>query len=224
MTDLEHILRTLEYDEEDMKKVVNSVGTIRKLLTVKRETLERELGGVTADEICEVKKWYIEFRNSKSSLSVKQAFTLENWDGWVLRNSSDEGSVKSTMDPMKRITKEFDGLNISYKVESKEIPRLPAGKSLKGKIFDDWHTNFVAKMSQARIDEILEENFMRPDENDAEYPDFKIKMDYLKNHLLTATINSNASSFIKPKTMDGIEMYQKLVNIFQGQNTTKTEQ
>ena len=119
MTDLEHILKTLDYDEEDMKKVVKSVGTIRKLLTVKRETLERELGGVTADEMCEVKKWYIEFWNSESSLTLKQAFTLEKWDGWVLGNSSDEGSVKSTTDPMKRITKEFDGLNVSYKVESK---------------------------------------------------------------------------------------------------------
>ena len=46
------------------------------------------------------------------------------------------------------------------------MSRLPAGKSLKGKIFNDWHTNFLAKMSQARIDKILDENFKRPDEKD----------------------------------------------------------
>ena len=29
-----------------------------------------------------------------------------------------------------------DGINVSYKVETKEIPKLPANKSPKGKIFD----------------------------------------------------------------------------------------
>ena len=79
-------------------------------------------------------------------------------------------------------------------------------------------------MSQEKIDEILDENFKQPDEKDKDYPIFKIKLDYLKNHLLTATKNSNLSSFIKPKTMDGIEMYKKLVYILHGQQHTNTEQ
>ena len=48
-----------------------------------------------------------------------------------------------------------------------------------------------------------------------------MKLDYLKNHLLTATKNLSARSFIKPKTMDGIEMYKKLVNIFHWQQHSK---
>ena len=79
-------------------------------------------------------------------------------------------------------------------------------KSLKGKIFDNWHTNFNAKMSQARIDNILDENFIRPDPGGGNYSQFKIKLDSLKKHILTATINSNARLFINPKKMDGLQI------------------
>ena len=142
----------------------------------------------------------------------------EAWDKWSSESFSDENlNSKIITEPVKEIMKEFDGLNVSYKVESKEIPRLPAGKLLKGKIFNDWHTNFLAKISLAKINDILDKFFVRPDTNNKDYPIFKMKLDYFKNHLLTATVNSNASSFIKPKTMDSIEMYKKLVNVFHGQ-------
>ena len=77
MTDLEHILKTLEYEEEDKKNFTKGVGTLRRLLTIKRKTLEEELGGVLANEMNEVKKWYKEFRKSESSLTLKEAFTAE---------------------------------------------------------------------------------------------------------------------------------------------------
>ena len=102
MTDLEHILKTLEYEEEDKKKVTNCIGTLRRLLKIKKETLKDELGGVIADEMYELKKWYKEFRNSGSTLTLKKAFTAEIWDDRFLGNSSDESSVKSTTDPMKK--------------------------------------------------------------------------------------------------------------------------
>ena len=74
-------------------------------------------------------------------------------------------------------------------------------------------------MIQARIDDILDKNFVWPDTKYKDDPIFKMKLDYLKNHLLTATINSNTSSFINSKIMDSIEMYKKLVpvNVFHGQ-------
>ena len=102
----------------------------------------------------------MEFNKNESlqenPIPLKEGFTVETWDKWIIENSSEQNSnLKSITEPVKKITKEFDGLNFSYKVESKEIPRLPSGKQLKGKIFDNWHTNFIAKMSQARIDDIL---------------------------------------------------------------------
>eukprot|EP00957_Ditylum_brightwellii_P172269 13114752-Ditylum_brightwellii.AAC.1 len=43
-----------------------------------------------------------------------------------------------------------DEINVSYKVEIQEIPKLPANKSLKEKIFDEWYGNFHVKMCQAK--------------------------------------------------------------------------
>ena len=54
MTDLEHMLKTLEYEEEDKKEVTRSVCTLRRLMTIKQKTLEQELG-LLADELLEAK-------------------------------------------------------------------------------------------------------------------------------------------------------------------------
>ena len=103
----------------------------------------------------------------------------------------------------------------------KEIPKLPKDKSLRGKIFDDWNALFNAKMSQAKISDLLEPDFIKPVRGEIEYESFKIKADFLKNHLLTAIIGSNANSFVNPKTMDGIDMYNKLLEVFQGEDHEK---
>ena len=193
-------------------------------MSTKEELLKSEVK-YCAGAIIDFQAWYRKFRETDKETDLKKAFTIEVWDEWLQSGSSSvPGSLnlgQGVSNAVQDLTKNFDGLNVSYKVESKEIPKLPWGKSLKGKIFDEWHTNFLAKMSQARIDDIMEENFVRPLPTDPDYPLFKMKMDYLKNHLLTATISSNASSFIEPKLMDGLEMYKKLVSIFHGQEHTK---
>eukprot|EP00957_Ditylum_brightwellii_P015925 1199254-Ditylum_brightwellii.AAC.1 len=71
---------------------------------------------------------------------------------------------------VKAVPKPESSLNVSYKVETREIPKLPPNKSLKGKLFGEWQ----------------------------------------------ATMGSNASSFINGKTMTGIEMYNCLLDVFQG--------
>ena len=92
-------------------------------------------------------------------------------------------------------------------METKEIPKLPANKSLKGKIFDEWHGNFYVKMCQAKVADILDKNYVTPDARSEDYELHKTKDAFLKNHLLTATMGSNASSFINVKTMTGVKMY-----------------
>ena len=49
MTDLQHLLMTLEYEEEDKKKFIKTVATLQRLMTIKQKTLEEELGGVLSD-------------------------------------------------------------------------------------------------------------------------------------------------------------------------------
>eukprot|EP00957_Ditylum_brightwellii_P008942 676750-Ditylum_brightwellii.AAC.1 len=52
-----------------------------------------------------------------------------------------------------------NGLNVSYKVETRDIPKLPPYKSLKGKIFDNWHSYFYVKMCQAKLGDMLAEGY-----------------------------------------------------------------
>eukprot|EP00957_Ditylum_brightwellii_P116597 8894015-Ditylum_brightwellii.AAC.1 len=72
-------------------------------------------------------------------------------------------------------------------------------------------------MCQAKLGDMLAEDFKMPDASEEEYAMYKLKEDFLKNHLLTATLGSNASPFINVKTMTGLEMYERLLSVFQGQ-------
>ena len=87
---------------------------------------------------------------------------------------------------------------------------------MKGKLFDEWHGIFYVKMCQAKVGNTLEKDYVPPNKNDDGYELYKVKDDFLKNHLLTATMGSNASSFINVKTMTGVEMYKHLLDVFQG--------
>ena len=60
-------------------------------------------------------------------------------------------------------------------METKEIPKLPANKAIKGKIFDDWQATFLVKMSQAKVDDIMEDSYVKPRQGDAGYDEFKMK-------------------------------------------------
>eukprot|EP00957_Ditylum_brightwellii_P156516 11912038-Ditylum_brightwellii.AAC.1 len=71
-------------------------------------------------------------------------------------------------------------------------------------------------MCQAKLGDMLAEGYTVPDREDDIYAGYKLKDDFLKNHLLTATLESNASSFINVKTMTGLEMYTQLLTVFQG--------
>ena len=71
-------------------------------------------------------------------------------------------------------------------------------------------------MCQAKVGNILEKDYVPPNKDDDGYELYKVKDDFLKNHLLTATMGSNASSFINVKTMTGVEMYKHLLDVFQG--------
>eukprot|EP00957_Ditylum_brightwellii_P153742 11701484-Ditylum_brightwellii.AAC.1 len=71
-------------------------------------------------------------------------------------------------------------------------------------------------MWQAKVADILNKNYVTPDERSEDYKLHKTKDAFLKNHLLTATMGLNASSFINVKTMTGVKMYNILLDIFQG--------
>jgi hypothetical protein len=182
-----------------------------------------------------LKEWYGEWTANMGTATetINEVFTEELWDEFLDKKAAKAREIKEEAsrlkleesrikfeesdDSVKVVSKEASSLNVSYKVETKEIPKLPANKSLKGKIFDEWQGNFYVKMCQAKVDDILGDAYIAPLASDEGYELYKTKDDFVKNHLLTATMGSNAASFINVKTMTGIEMYSKLLDVFQGQ-------
>eukprot|EP00957_Ditylum_brightwellii_P182826 13926397-Ditylum_brightwellii.AAC.1 len=101
--------------------------------------------------------------------------------------------------------REESGLNVSYKVETKEILKLLPNKSLQGKLFDEWQGSFYVKMCQVKVDDILEEDYVPPKEGENGYDLYKTKDDFVKNHLLMATMGLNATSLINVKMQKGVQ-------------------
>ena len=235
---LDHILDVLEYEDEERKAVKSAIGTMRRFLTLTKQTL-LEAGGFSAgmvDEMMMVRRWYVIWhKDSQGAIgdAIEEVFTIEMWEEFVIAQNEEEFIMKEAARIVKQeesaapattttmttttMTENTSGLNVSYKVETKEIPKLPPNKALKGKPFDEWQANFYVKMCQAKVGDLLEEGYEPPDESSDEYGLYKTKDNFLKNHLLTATMGSNAASFVNVKTMTGVEMYNKLRSIYQGQ-------
>eukprot|EP00957_Ditylum_brightwellii_P157257 11968407-Ditylum_brightwellii.AAC.1 len=72
-------------------------------------------------------------------------------------------------------------------------------------------------MCQAKLDNILSEDYAKPNVDDTDYGKYKKKYNFLKNHLLNVMLRSNANAFINVKKMSNLKMYKKLLNVFQGQ-------
>ena len=51
--------------------------------------------------------------------------------------------------------------------------KLSIGKSIRGDIFDNWHTNFYAKMSSTNIDISMKKSFTPPISTALDYMDYK---------------------------------------------------
>ena len=234
MTELEKVLKVVCDTHDEAKTVAKVIGSIRRVLILKRETLEKTaISPVMIDELMLLREWYTEWKltDELTEKEVSEALTEELWEDFLLEKSQEEtvrkAEERAEQVQMKReaarehikvdISEKEDGINVSYKVGTKEIPKLPANKSLRGKVFDDWHASFYVKMCQAKLDDILSEDYVKPNVEDTDYGEYKKKDDFLKNHLLNATLGSNANAFINVKKMSGLEMYNKLLNVFQGQ-------
>lgn len=204
---------------------------------VTKESLKEgyTLSPCISDELMALQKWYIELSSNKeaSAETIGEIFTEQLWDEYVLKRAEKIKKPKEELSRMKLELKqsrnmfeesdelvkavnarEESGLNVSYKVETKEIPKLPPNKSLKGKLFDKWQGNFYVKMCQAKVNDILEEDCVPPKESDNGYDLHKTKDDFVKNHLLMAAMGLNAASFNNVKMQIGIQMYNSLLSIF----------
>eukprot|EP00957_Ditylum_brightwellii_P144196 10987370-Ditylum_brightwellii.AAC.1 len=176
---------------------------MRRFKTLMKETL-KESGTTNSgmiDELMALKGWYLycSVNMDATSKSIEEVFTQVK--------EEEEAEEAKPPTPAKSMKTKGDEINVSYKVETKENPKLPANKLPKGKIFDEWYGNVYVKMCQAKVTYILKKNYVTPDAISRDYELHKTKNAFLKNHLLTATIGSNTSSFINVQTMTGVKMY-----------------
>ena len=82
------------------------------------------------DELMALKEWYLEWSASMESAAheVEEIFTTELWDEFLSKR--EEGAkqtreVKDNNGTEKVASKSDEGLNISYKIRTKVIPKLP---------------------------------------------------------------------------------------------------
>ena len=240
MSGLKEILKTMEYEESLCNEVLSVIATLRQLSALKRSSLEQKgtMNEGMMDEIMYLKKWYVGWKLTDESRTkkIEEVFTLAKWEKYLIEQANQEfieeaqfrATSLSTTPPSTpmagttpgtqttKTTADLEVLNISYKVEAKEIPKLPPNKNLKGDIFNDWHSVFHAKMCQAQLGEMLKERYKPVKKGEPDYQIHQTRDAYLKNHLLTATIGTNAISFINAERMTGVQMYQKLLAIYQG--------
>eukprot|EP00957_Ditylum_brightwellii_P183393 13969448-Ditylum_brightwellii.AAC.2 len=132
--------------------------------------------------------------------SIEEVFTLALWDEFLYER---EKAMYKSAEKRRHVKEEEEakppaadnttkqkmmGLMFPTKWRQKNFPKLPANKSLKGKIFDECHINFYMKMCQAKVADTLDINCVTPDATSKDYRLHKTKDAFLKNHLLTATM------------------------------------
>ena len=179
MAELKTILTVMGYTEEESEITINTVGSLRRVITITRDTLKAnsEMNAGMIDELMCFKEWYTVWRSTDVSktVGITEVFTESEWDSFIMDKAQEPAEtvdVKEEPGVASESIKKDEGLNISYKVESKDIPKLPANKSLRGRIFDDWHASFYVKMCQAKLRDILEDGYLPPDPSEDNYERF----------------------------------------------------
>ena len=87
MSDLAKVLSVLGYSQEEQRILSVEIGTLRRLRTLKRETLSNVegIGAAIVDKMMYVKDWYLRGKsNGLDTLeSVEEAFTEEKWEEFL---------------------------------------------------------------------------------------------------------------------------------------------
>eukprot|EP00957_Ditylum_brightwellii_P068460 5197806-Ditylum_brightwellii.AAC.1 len=139
-----------------------------------RETLKEGHGmsfGMTG-KIMILKDWYLLWSANvdPTSGNIKEVSIQTLWNEFLMerekakhesaekfRNSKEEEEENKVPTAKKtaKASSTNNGINTSYKVETKEFPTLMENKLMKGKCFDEWYYNLYIKMYQTKVADIL---------------------------------------------------------------------
>lgn len=145
MSDLKKALKLTGCNNEEMALLTTAIGSMRRLLSIKIETLKsKNINEAIIDEIMCFKDWHKTWKGTVGldMESLDEAFTDEVLEAHLLK---EKPSTKSPETERKDNSVSQSGLNIFHKVETKETPKLLLNKSLKGKIFYEWNSAFLCQ-------------------------------------------------------------------------------
>eukprot|EP00957_Ditylum_brightwellii_P063285 4803093-Ditylum_brightwellii.AAC.1 len=145
---LDKILTEIGYEDDSKNTVKETIGIMRRLKILTKETQKESsvMNSGMIDELMALKDWYLlwSVNMDDTSKSIKEVFTQVLWDQFLLekektkcktaekiRQTKKEAEEAKTPAADKTTKTKDDGINVSYKKETKEIPNLPANKSLK---------------------------------------------------------------------------------------------
>ena len=225
------MLEVAECDEATIDDMVKVVPTVRALAHVERVDLQT-LPGWRQSQILMMKEWYLDWvRRGRPNINdFEQEFTIDAFENFAYDRSKPATQPNTTPATAPTTTTTSTGgatkgtnLMISNKLDARDIPKLKAAVSLKGKVFDDWATAFKVKLEQAGCTDILEPGYTPPTANDPDFHAFEVKANYLASHLVTATLNSHAYNFIDAKKQTGFDMWNSLLEIYSGRDHLKED-
>ena len=160
---LQHMLLTMDWETERIDILRQQLTTLNQLRSTKVEVLQEvcvnlQLNVGEYSELVLARTWYMDWKKSTQRTTIINNFTSDGWNTYI--DLSLEASVP---DPIA--TSNNNGntaaatmnlVNLNYKVEAKEYPKLPKNTNLKGSVFNDWHNVFTVKLKQAQVGALLD--------------------------------------------------------------------
>lgn len=109
----------------------------------------------------------------------------------------------------------------SWKVDSRDIPKLPKNKSVQAG-FSIWEQSFKVKMQLAKVGDIMEDEYDISTLDDDELQVYKEKDAYLKSCLVTATMETTAYCEVT-LSKSGRDIWFDLLKSYHGEDYVKGE-
>ena len=146
--DFKYGLATAGISLNDAETIVNSLNikTFTTLRTMSQEHLEAALewGNISIADWCvlqALRRWYKEWVSKPKSerKSVREDLTEEGWEEWILDYDPNdpEGQSLDRKPAAVTTTPASKGTNNNFKVDTRDIPKLPKNKSVQDS-FSEW--------------------------------------------------------------------------------------
>ena len=216
-----YALGIVGFETRRIETIMNSLN-IRRFTTLKsmdNDTLMIALEGAHLGVsdftiLRALKDWYNEWmlRPKHERKTLIEDLTEDSWEEWmVLYEPKPLQEPKQEKKPAIPTTTTDMG---NFKVDSRDIPKLPKNKSVQSS-FADWEESFAVKMKLANVGDLLDQTYKVLAKTSDKYATYKAKDAFLQSCLITATQGTDAYPEICPRKT-GRENWMKLLTSYHG--------